>query len=123
MELKNCSRCGIILQCGFVVDTSNCWCNKYPTLFVSNSFGNCICEACLFKAIKQNIDEYVQGMTPQKALLDNKVAALPKAKYLLEVIDYYIENEFTVFTSWYHLKRGFCCKNSCRHCPYGFIKK
>jgi cob(I)alamin adenosyltransferase len=27
---------------------------------------------------------------------------------------------FTVFTELQHLKRGFCCGNKCRHCPYGF---
>jgi hypothetical protein len=35
----------------------------------------------------------------------------------------YIENGFLVFTEKYHLNRGYCCKNNCRHCPYGFIKK
>jgi len=25
---------------------------------------------------------------------------------------------FTVFTEYAHLKRGRCCGNSCRHCPY-----
>ncbi|MCE2740331.1 MAG: DUF5522 domain-containing protein [Sphingobacteriales bacterium] len=23
-----------------------------------------------------------------------------------------------VFTANYHLQRGYCCKNGCRHCPY-----
>lgn len=32
--------------------------------------------------------------------------------------DYYIENGLLVFTEIYHLKRGKCCKNNCRHCPY-----
>ncbi|MGW8121082.1 MULTISPECIES: DUF5522 domain-containing protein [Roseivirga] len=27
-----------------------------------------------------------------------------------------------VFTAKYHLKRGYCCKNGCRHCPYGYKK-
>jgi ATP:cob(I)alamin adenosyltransferase len=27
---------------------------------------------------------------------------------------------FTVFTEYFHLRRGTCCGNSCRHCPYGF---
>jgi cob(I)alamin adenosyltransferase len=27
---------------------------------------------------------------------------------------------FTVFTELLHLKRGTCCGNQCRHCPYGF---
>ena len=24
----------------------------------------------------------------------------------------------TVFTAAFHLKRGYCCGNGCRHCPY-----
>ncbi|WP_158408817.1 DUF5522 domain-containing protein [Fibrella aestuarina] len=38
--------------------------------------------------------------------------------------DYYFTEEgFVVFTAAYHLKRGYCCKNGCRHCPYGFKKE
>ncbi len=40
----------------------------------------------------------------------------------MENEDFYIENEFYVFTEKYHLKRGFCCKNSCRHCPWNYNK-
>jgi len=36
---------------------------------------------------------------------------------------YYTPEGFVVFTATYHLKRGYCCKNGCRHCPYGFKKK
>ena len=32
--------------------------------------------------------------------------------------DHYWENGYKVMTEKYHLKRGYCCKNSCRHCPY-----
>lgn len=35
---------------------------------------------------------------------------------------YYNEQGFRVFTEKYHLKRGFCCKNGCKHCPYGYDK-
>ena len=31
---------------------------------------------------------------------------------------YYIENGLIVFTEAYLLKRGYCCKFGCRHCPY-----
>ncbi len=35
--------------------------------------------------------------------------------------DYYInEQGYRVFTEAYHLKRGFCCKNGCKHCPYDY---
>ena len=36
---------------------------------------------------------------------------------------YYNEQGFKVFTEEYHLKRGYCCKSGCKHCPYGYDKK
>jgi hypothetical protein len=42
---------------------------------------------------------------------------------LKEGEDYYLEDGLMVFTSSYHIKRGFCCQNTCRHCPYGFAKE
>ncbi|MDP4285006.1 MAG: DUF5522 domain-containing protein [Bacteroidota bacterium] len=33
---------------------------------------------------------------------------------------YYNENRFIVFTEKYHLERGGCCGNGCRHCPYHY---
>ena len=38
--------------------------------------------------------------------------------------DYYTSEEgYIIFTEKYHLKRGYCCKNNCKHCPYGFDVK
>lgn len=37
---------------------------------------------------------------------------------LKEGDDFYVENGFYVFTAKYLLKRGYCCNNGCRHCPY-----
>ncbi|MCC7244154.1 MAG: hypothetical protein IT269_00625 [Saprospiraceae bacterium] len=37
---------------------------------------------------------------------------------LREGEDYYLENGRWVFTSAYHLKRGYCCGSGCRHCPW-----
>ncbi len=37
--------------------------------------------------------------------------------------DYYLENGNMVFTAAYLLKRGYCCKHGCRHCPYGVKTK
>lgn len=38
--------------------------------------------------------------------------------------DYYFNDDgLMVFTTAYHLKRGYCCKNKCKHCPWGFGKK
>ena len=39
----------------------------------------------------------------------------------LEEGDFYeVENGYRVFTEQYHLKRGYCCKSDCKHCPYGY---
>ncbi len=38
--------------------------------------------------------------------------------------DHYIdENGLYVFTELHHLKRGYCCQNGCRHCPYRVKEK
>ncbi len=41
-----------------------------------------------------------------------------KTEKLVEGVDYYFENDFMVFTENFHLKRGYCCSNGCRHCPF-----
>jgi hypothetical protein len=33
---------------------------------------------------------------------------------------YYNEQGLMVLTEAFHLKRGFCCGNGCKHCPYHF---
>lgn len=36
--------------------------------------------------------------------------------------DYYFNEEgLMVLTATFHLKKGFCCGNGCRHCPYEYI--
>ena len=39
-----------------------------------------------------------------------------------EVEYYFNEQGYMVFTEYYHKKRGYCCKNGCKHCPFGFKK-
>lgn len=41
---------------------------------------------------------------------------------LVEGVDYTVENGLYVFTAHYLRKRGYCCQNACRNCPYGFEK-
>lgn len=36
----------------------------------------------------------------------------------VEDIDFYFEDGFMVLTEHFLLKRGYCCDNKCRHCPY-----
>lgn len=42
-------------------------------------------------------------------------------KELVEKVHYYInEDGLIVFTAQYHLEKGYCCGNGCRHCPFEF---
>ncbi len=44
-------------------------------------------------------------------------------KKLVEGVDYYTDAQGRfVLTEKYLRERGTCCKNGCRHCPYGFKK-
>lgn len=98
MQDKICSNCNAELQCGSQEEI--CWCMAYPQALIIEG-QDCLCESCL---------------------LMNITASFTKKTPTEQEEDYYIENGFYVFTSSYHLKRGSCCKNGCRHCPYGYIK-
>lgn len=40
---------------------------------------------------------------------------------LIEGEHYYINEEgYVVLTEKYHLEKGVCCGNGCRHCPYQY---
>ena len=42
-------------------------------------------------------------------------------KSLIEGVDfYYNEDGLMVLTAAYHLDKGYCCGNGCRHCPYEY---
>ncbi len=40
-----------------------------------------------------------------------------------EALYYFDEFGLMVFTEKYHLERGSCCANGCKHCPYGIQKE
>lgn len=45
---------------------------------------------------------------------------MTKELKLTEGKDYYFNGDgLMVFTREYHLRRGFCCKSGCTHCPFG----
>jgi hypothetical protein len=41
-----------------------------------------------------------------------------KQRPLVEGEDYYFENGLMVLTARFLLRRGYCCEQGCRHCPY-----
>ena len=94
MRDKVCSSCSTNFQCGST--DGACWCMSHGIVSTIVEGQDCLCEACLTSAINENSVEWNDS----------------------EESDFYIENGFYVFTRSYHLKRGSCCGNGCRHCPY-----
>ena len=45
-----------------------------------------------------------------------------KEKFV-EGVDFYFEAGLMVLTERFLKKRGYCCHNSCRHCPYAKEKE
>jgi hypothetical protein len=53
--------------------------------------------------------------------VENEVQAPPKTskrETLAEGLDFYFDNGLMVLTARFLRKRGYCCGNDCRHCPY-----
>lgn len=114
---KTCSVCQNTFGCGNPSETVRCWCNDLPPIFNLDNITDCLCPKCLKHATIKKIDDYVNTITPENSC-SNIAKDLPKTTQLVEDIDYYLENGNYVFTKWFHLKRGSCCGNKCRHCPY-----
>ncbi|HSZ25535.1 MAG TPA: DUF5522 domain-containing protein [Cytophagaceae bacterium] len=107
---KSCSSCQAVFQCGCTSNPKNCWCIHFPTFSSPLPDLDCFCPECLKKLTTEKVNHY------KKTLADTN--QLAKAGDLLEGIDFYTEKDTLVFTAWFHIQRGFCCRNGCRHCPY-----
>lgn len=110
-KVKSCSRCQNNFECR-AADINNCHCSKVNLTTQAKEFllktnYDCLCNSCL-----NEINNLVT--------ISNKYSFPISPNQLIEGIHYYKENNFWVFTELYHIIRGSCCKNNCRHCAYGF---
>jgi len=113
----SCSNCGKALVCE-VETSSSCWCTQYPPILSPTDGAACLCTNCLQAKIQAKIKDYVEAVENGQILNEANRYATPK---LIEGIDFYMENGLMVLSSWFHLKRGECCGNACRHCPYDHV--
>jgi hypothetical protein len=90
---------------------------QYPKILKAED-GSCLCNVCLHKVMVERTEEIAACITHELANRENEVRELGKANHLIEDIDYYMDGVFFVFTKWFHLRKGYCCNNNCRHCPY-----
>ena len=77
--------------------------------FLQKTTYGCLCNACLihFEKLFQETEN---------------IRHLPMTD-LKEGVHYYIEDGRWVFTERYHMLKGYCCENGCRHCVYGFNRQ
>ena len=109
---KKCSRCSKHFQC-HSENINQCECNTVELTtdskeYLAKTQYDCLCTACLIE-----INSYSE-LKKQYPFPDHP------SKYV-QGIHYYIENNFWVFTNYYHYLKGSCCKNNCRHCAYGYV--
>ena len=112
-NLSRCPRCSVPFFCN-KADITLCQCSsvelsEQTRAFLSKTSFSCLCKDCLIE-----IDDQVKTAAAY--------SAADKNTELIENIHYYKEGPNWVFTELYHMLRGYCCKNGCRHCPYGYKK-
>ena len=86
-------------------------------------------DLCLFDSIFNNkwnflIISSLLSEEKRFSTIKKDIKEISDENKIIEGEDFYFTPEgYKCFTEKYHLKRGYCCKNGCRHCPYGFDKK
>lgn len=118
-RVKTCPECRVGFFCGPRADTGRCWCDELPALIPPLPGADCLCPDCLKAKLGRKISRFIAALPPAArrrsiAMQYDRPGVAP-----VEGLDFYQENGYIVFTPWYHLKRGDCCGNGCRHCPYG----
>lgn len=124
---SHCVKCGVDMACGAEREIPVCWCKGFPRLPPEAGVdrSQCHCPNCLGfvlnRSVKRGIEE--KGVSAMVALASengiNPVSDTVRSKpRLVEHVDFQIENGNYVFSSWYHLKRGYCCGSGCRNCPF-----
>jgi hypothetical protein len=103
-----CPLCGGANECQLCSSAAYkgpCWCMKVkiPDELLNRISAEarnraCVCRGCVMKFHRDRMDP----------------VAAPK----ILPGDFYFDGGLMVFTAAYHLRRGYCCDNGCRHCPF-----
>ena len=106
----NCPRCTNEMTCR-PDDIAQCPCtdiaisDKLKT-FLSKTSYDCLCNSCL-----KELESLLNKINEDEQHVSNKE--------LVKGVHFYIDQGQYVFTEYYHIQRGSCCENQCRHCAYG----
>ena len=113
---KQCPLCDAEFTCDPEQEAASCWCNRYPAIMPVENAHDCHCPNCLAMLAGETINNHLDTLSHETALI--LASGYRNDGVLIENIDYTIDAGNLVFSCWYHLKRGTCCGNGCRHCPY-----
>lgn len=107
---KSCQRCSTAFECK-VDDIAACQCTEIriseeTQAYLDKTEYDCLCKSCL-----SQLDQMMASI---------KGRNFPNPGDKLEEGYFYMENGMFVFKELYHMHRGSCCKNNCRHCAYGY---
>jgi protein associated with RNAse G/E len=89
---------------------------SFPPIMSPTLEQDCFSPSCLGSAINNKIDALVEesGMESFQKLAE-PYRSQPK---LIKSVDFTIEDDLYVFSKWYLIKQGECCRNGCKNCPY-----
>lgn len=110
---KRCDNCGEEILCNMKnVDQCNCFSIELTAesgKFLKNTYFDCLCNKCL-----ESVNFKLENA---------KNYSFPTQKHeFIEGVHFYKDGNMWVFTELYHLLKGSCCGNGCRHCAYGYMK-
>ena len=115
---EQCPWCGGDNQCRVAkghLYKGSCWCHEItvPHHLLQRLAADRLEPACLCRPCLETIARLSHELDDTEAVLaESKRLALLKSDYYLD------DRGNVVFTARYHLKRGACCDNGCRHCPW-----
>ncbi len=121
MIKKICQVCDIEFNCGVNEDEQSCWCDSFPAIMPVESKQGCLCESCLALSISERINKLIKVNDYEK-MVEISSQYRTKSKFI-EHIDYTIEDGIYILSKWFLLKRGTCCGNNCRNCPYLILEE
>ena len=119
-----CPLCGGDNQCRLAkghLYKGPCWCEQIvvPGHILNRLAAQSVEPGCLCRLCLETVARVSASLNDPDTVLTELFRLTRPSGSILLPEDYYMdENGKMVFTAAYHLKRGNCCGNGCRHCPY-----
>jgi hypothetical protein len=121
---EQCPVCGGDNQCRVAkghLYKDACWCHAIavPGEVLRQLAQEWVDPACLCRSCLETIARISRELGSTEEILAEVRRIPSRATEVLGTEDYYYDPDGRmVFTAAYHLKRGSCCENKCRHCPF-----